>query len=456
MLEEHRTRDLVVVVPGILGSVLHTPDGRPAWDVSLALGAHLLRNFCEVLDTLRLPPGLGYGPPPAEFALCPTGLMGGLQVWPGFWKGAGYLALRDALRECLRDPDQQLMFFPYDWRLSNRYNARLLRDRVEQRLDEWRRGDGGSDAQLQLICHSMGGLIGRYFLHVLGGQEMTRRAYTLGTPYSGSVKAVRVLTGRLLPSPVSGLGERLRDIATTFPSIAELLPTYACVTEPGSTAATPLADHHLPDLDPQAVEHSTAFHREIHEAEAASPHDLVHVFAGGWQPTEQAVLIDGPELRFHRLQRGADFAGDGTVPRFSSVPPHWKDDAHVLLYPAKHVGLPSNKHVLRDLTRRINTVPLSEALTPQRRLSLHLPSVALADRAVPLRVRTDSPQLLLDAHVRTPKGTPTGPPIPLLADGTGTYTADLALPPGTWHIVVTTPRESPASSVEDLVVVAQY
>ncbi|MEU5313662.1 hypothetical protein [Streptomyces sp. NPDC021562] len=463
MFEQRQTRDLIVVVPGILGSVLYTSGERPAWDASFAMGAHVLGDFCRTLETLRLPSDIGDGPSPPPHFLEPRGLMGGWQVWPGFWAGAGYGPLVRHLRTCVGD-DRQIMIFAYDWRLSNRYNARrLLRD-VEPRLDEWRRNGGGADARLQLVCHSMGGLIGRYFLYVLDGQKLTRRAYTLGTPFSGSMKALKVLTGRLLPRPPERLGgrvgainARLRDIAGTFPSVVELLPTYACVTEPGRTddTAVKLTDRDLPDLDQHAVRHSRDFHGEILDKERPSSRGLLHVFAGHGQPTEQAVEIHGSELRFVRRQRGADYGGDGTVPWFSSVPAHWRDDADALFYPVKHVGLPRHTHLLRQLTHKITSNRPGEALKPPSPLSLDLPPVALAEQEVPLRVRADNPQMVLHAHLKDIDGTPHGRTLPLLPDGEGTYTAACRLPPGTWHVEVTTTTESPASSVEDLIVVAQ-
>ncbi|EST36418.1 lipase/acyltransferase domain-containing protein [Streptomyces roseochromogenus] len=465
-LQEH---DLVVVVPGILGSVLLTPNGREAWNASFAMAAHVLGDFCETLETLRLPPGLGDGPPPARYALQPESLMPGSQVWPGFWAGAGYPALLKSLRRCLKNPVRQLMIFPYDWRLSNQYNARLLMDRAKRRLHEWRREGGGPDAQLQLVCHSMGGLIGRYFLYVLGGTEMTRRAYTIGTPYVGSVKAVRVLTGHLLPPWAGRFGERLRSVAETFPSIAELLPAYRCVTEAkdvGSTGADDgsgddgradairLLDCHVPGLSRQAVEHSADFHTAIRRKEGEPGDRLVHVFAGSGQPTEQSMVIDPPGLRFTHRQRGFDFGGDGTVPRFSSVPPHWEDDSPAMFYPATHVGLTRHEELLRILKRKIAAAPTRATLAPARSLSLHVDPVVPAEQTVPLQVHTDSPDLTLDAHLQHVDGTPYGRPLPLRPDGTGNYTADLTLPPGIWHITVETTKESPASRVDDLIVVA--
>ncbi|MEU6106000.1 lipase/acyltransferase domain-containing protein [Streptomyces flaveolus] len=462
-------RDLVVVVPGILGSVLSTPDGRDVWNTSLAMGAHVLGSFCGALESLRLPPGLGDGPPPAQYALRPRSLMPGWQVWPGFWSGAGYPALVQSLNGCLKDPARQLKLFPYDWRLSNRYNARLLLDRATRWLHGWRNEGGGPDARLQLVCHSMGGLIGRYFLHVLGGREMTRRAYTIGTPYQGSTKAVRALTGHLLPASMDRFEERLRAVAETFPSIAELLPVYPCVTrsgdrsgtadgdasgtEPGA-AAVALTDGRVPGLSRQHVDHAAAFHSAITEKEAGTPDRFLHVFGGDWQPTDQSVVLGRPELHFTRRHRGLDYGGDGTVPRFSSVPPHWEDDAPATYYPARHVGLISHRELLRNLGQKIAAITRDAVLTPPRPLSLYLPSVAPAERAIPLRVRADGPDLVLDAWLRSPDGTLHDRPVRLHPDGTGNYAADLVLPPGMWHITVETTKESPSSRVDDLLVVA--
>ncbi|MET7934202.1 hypothetical protein [Streptomyces sp. NPDC005322] len=439
--------------------MLRTRDGRrDAWNGSLAMASDVLLRTCEVLEALKLPPDLGEGAPTGRHALRPTGLMPGWHIWPGFWAGAGYPALRDALRDCLPNPEKQLVIHPYDWRLSSKWNARLLLDRLEPRLAEWRSDGGGPEARLQLVCHSMGGLIGRYFLHVLGGKEITRRVYTLGAPYSGSMRALRVLTGCLLPSAFGRFNERLREVAQTFPSIAELLPAYACVTgigDHGRSDADRLVDHVVPGLDQQAVQRSADFHAELAAQEESAPHGLLHVFGGDQQPTEQAVVIDPPNMRFVRRQRGEDFGGDGTVPRFSCVPPHWEDDSAATFYPASHVGLTRHEDLLRNLVNKINAVRPERALSPPRPLSLLLPPVAVAGRKVPIHVHADEAQLVLDARLHSADGTLYGHPVALLPDGAGNYTADLAPPPGVWHVTVETSTEAPSGRVEDLLVVAQ-
>ena len=43
------------------------------------------------------------------------------------------------------------------------------------------------------MAHSMGGLVSRYYLEVLGGWHNARALFTFGTPYRGSLNAVNVL-----------------------------------------------------------------------------------------------------------------------------------------------------------------------------------------------------------------------------------------------------------------------
>lgn len=84
-----------------------------------------------------------------------------------------------------------LVTMPYDWRLSNRYNGRRLKSIVEPALERWRaQGGEFADAKLVFICHSMGGLVARWYLEREDGAEVTRRLVTLGTPYRGALCAL--------------------------------------------------------------------------------------------------------------------------------------------------------------------------------------------------------------------------------------------------------------------------
>ncbi|MEW2418248.1 hypothetical protein AB0953_31775 [Streptomyces sp. NPDC046866] len=62
-----RTRvvDLVVVLPGIMGSRLASADGKAVWDLSGGALVRGLRLFGDSLGTLRLPKDTGDGHPGA-------------------------------------------------------------------------------------------------------------------------------------------------------------------------------------------------------------------------------------------------------------------------------------------------------------------------------------------------------------------------------------------------------
>jgi triacylglycerol esterase/lipase EstA (alpha/beta hydrolase family) len=76
------------------------------------------------------------------------------------------------------------------------------------------------DARVVLICHSMGGLVARHYLEVLGGYKDAKALITFGTPHRGSIDALAYLAGT---SSCSGLHELMRSFVRL--SIAADLPS---------------------------------------------------------------------------------------------------------------------------------------------------------------------------------------------------------------------------------------
>jgi pimeloyl-ACP methyl ester carboxylesterase len=116
-------------------------------------------------------------------------LAGDAHLVPGLWKVDGYDKVGRFLRKRFGLVTGESYFeFPYDWRRDNRVAAHRLaascRDWLAARREQH------PDAQLVLLGHSMGGLVSRYYLEVLGGWRDTRRLITFGTPYRGSLNAV--------------------------------------------------------------------------------------------------------------------------------------------------------------------------------------------------------------------------------------------------------------------------
>lgn len=188
--------DLIVVIPGITGSVLEL-NGKEVWGLSGAAIAGNLHSLGRNIKRLALRKGIGDRAPDDDVRA--TRLMPDLHLLPGLWVIDGYAKLvkdlktRFTLNETSADRPGNLLLFPYDWRLSNIVAARKLAETAPRELQRWSKHSGNSDAKLVLICHSMGGLVARWFLEVLGGREITRQLITIGTPYQGSINALNNL-----------------------------------------------------------------------------------------------------------------------------------------------------------------------------------------------------------------------------------------------------------------------
>lgn len=180
-----------------------------------------------------------------------------------------YHSLREFLvTEGRFELDKNSFFFPYDWRLDNRIAAVKLaimidtyRDKYEdyirsllclrnreqpctkdeavkyltelrqRRPDLFTRDD---KIKFILVAHSMGGLVGRYFVSALGGDRDVHKLVLLGTPIYGSVDALKALHEGDFPETFLGhFGIRwfnkdaTRPIEFSFPSLFQLLPSYA-------------------------------------------------------------------------------------------------------------------------------------------------------------------------------------------------------------------------------------
>ena len=311
------TTDLVVVVPGIMGSTLADARGREIWSVGAGGLSLALATFGGSIRALELPPDIGDGPAPD--GVVATGLIDGLHVIPGVWSPIdGY---RDLVR-FLREPrfglgPENLVLFAYDWRLSNRFTAQSLKRRVDDALARWRASaPERAEAKVLFICHSMGGLVTRWYLDRLGGAETARALVTLGTPHRGAVKAI----DQLVNGVRKGKGPFKVDFtrfARSLPSTYQLLPEYACIEglgpDPLKTTEIP-----LPSLDAARVADAMAFYEELNAV--APPAYPVLPIIGINQPTWTTVAVERDRVLPRLEIGGQDRAGDGTVPRLSARP----------------------------------------------------------------------------------------------------------------------------------------
>jgi pimeloyl-ACP methyl ester carboxylesterase len=387
-------RDVVVCLPGITGSVLKK-DGRDVWNISGGAVINALETFGGSLLDIKLtedPPDvddLGDGITAPE-------VIRDVHLIPGLWKIDGYTKMLRYIEETFDVTRGQNLFeFPYDWRRDNRVAARRLGRQSRQWLDAWRTASGVADPKLVLVGHSMGGVISRYFLECLDGWRDTRTLVTFGTPYRGSVNALDTLVnGKEI------LFFDLTEVARSFTSIYQLLPTYPCYDGgDGDLAHVDEAD--IPHLDGTKTKAALDFHREIRAAVEAHLKDDAYVerryalsrVVGIKQPTQQSAVRDGDRVKLLRTIAGEDPGGDGTVPRPSATPLEYDDDQGAAFSAEKHASLQNDDHVLLQLTgvltgRAIDWSRFRGAI-PMTDVSLDVDDLYSAAEPVVIRARPD-------------------------------------------------------------------
>lgn len=338
MVATQPMRDLIIAIPGILGSVLER-EGKEVWGLSREGIKGNLLSLGRNIQHLALPQGIG--DQALHDGVTATRLMPDLHLLPGLCAIDGYgqlvkaLKARFTLNEASVDRPGNLVLFPYDWRLSYVVSAGKLAETASRELDRWRKYTQNPDAKLVLICHSMGGLIARWFLELLGGREITRQLVTIGTPYQGSVNALCKLVNGLSIG-LGPLSVKLTALVRSLPFVYQLLPTYPCL-DLGDGVMKSLIDMKVPELETDRVWASATFHHKIaeHVEKNTGTYQIIAV-KGHVQPTAQSALLRLGRIEPINLYKGVDRGGDGTVPRPSSHPPEWKDDSSAVFAAQKH------------------------------------------------------------------------------------------------------------------------
>jgi pimeloyl-ACP methyl ester carboxylesterase len=187
-------------------------------------------------------------------------------------------------------------------------------------LDRWRQATKNQNAKLIFICHSMGGLVARYFLEVLGGRELTSKLITIGTPYQGSINALDAMVNGLFLG-FGPIGFSVDKLVRSFPAVHQLLPTYDCL-DVGDGQLRNLSGRDLPNVGKNEVTEALAFHSRI--AVSIEKNSKYETFAikGVDQPTSQSALlrngkIEAIQCRDRRLIRRSGRTRDHPCSRLS-------------------------------------------------------------------------------------------------------------------------------------------
>ncbi|MBX3001681.1 MAG: alpha/beta fold hydrolase, partial [Caldilineaceae bacterium] len=164
--------------------------GQVMWLDSIGAAATFSGNY-RYFDALRLQED-GVSPMPDIFGVVPNVRVGDV-LWDVLWFIDIYRGLREFLTQQTY-PDgskryvegQTLFYYPYDWRKDLTPTAAALNTLIDEA-----RQKSGKD-KVVIVAHSMGGLVARNYLLRYGTKKVDQ-VITMGTPYLGSVLALKVL-----------------------------------------------------------------------------------------------------------------------------------------------------------------------------------------------------------------------------------------------------------------------
>ena len=228
-LEQARTPP-VILIPGALGSrLLDQRNGAEVWPGStLTLLAGSKQDLALPFDPVTLQP--------VDDGLQASGLFE--EILQADFYGAILQTLRQSggfvpgkLGEHADPRVRRYYVFAYDWRHDNVTSAK----RLDALIEQLRRDYDDPNLKVNVIAHSMGGLITRYYLRYgtvdalegegdfpinMAGAKKVGTAVLLGTPNLGSVSSLQSM---LLGHRV-GLRRIEPEVLATMPSVYELLP----------------------------------------------------------------------------------------------------------------------------------------------------------------------------------------------------------------------------------------
>jgi hypothetical protein len=150
-----------------------------------------------------------------------------------------YEHLVEAICEYANTVGRSVYFFSYDWRKSNAQTADELRSFIVSDLGA---------AQVDLVCHSMGGLVASNYV-ARYGMDRINTVTTLATPYEGAPKLINAVLnydflnhgiwepqesldtniGNILGDELLARFGLTRDLKSGWPGVAELAPTQEYV-----------------------------------------------------------------------------------------------------------------------------------------------------------------------------------------------------------------------------------
>ncbi|MBI2086683.1 MAG: alpha/beta hydrolase [Candidatus Zambryskibacteria bacterium] len=262
---------------------------------------------------------------------------------------------------------KDLFTFPYDWRLDIDITAEKLKEKIDGIKAE--RGV----TKVDLVAHSMGGLVVKKYLHDNGGDSVDK-FIDIGTPHTGAPKAFKILNyGDSLDATfffsLLGLNsERVKIISQNMPAVYQLLPSreyfndsdndykyYVFDAVSGSDRLTfDQTSTYMKSAGRNSalVDRANEFHQEIDNLDPATYGVETYNIVGCGTPTiGQFYILDNTDD--HYIYNIKMINGDGTVPLKSAEAMPATGTYYVKS--AKHALMPSTSGVKELITSLLST-----------------------------------------------------------------------------------------------------
>lgn len=347
---------LLVVIPGIGGTELHR-DGQNIWAMSLPTMFKTLRTLGRSLSELAPDDPTALDDPEFDDGIRLGGLLEAPTSLPGLTRLPGYHRLRSTLDARFDLNELNYLEFGYDWRRDIRLSAAKLASEIDQRLALLDPYVGR--AEVLIVAHSMGGLVARQWLDEHNGAERCRGLITLGTPFRGSPKAARMLSGGYVWRSLGS--QRFADLLRSLPSVHQLLPIYPCVyvEENDEPVYVHALENPVRGIDASRAADARTLLLRLNESSRPT---LTSVVGGENQTTLQSLAVSDGKLTFaHRglpsgFGRSEQTSGDGTVPWISSRPLDYGTGSGLTpaFFNQSHGGLSQQSGVLDGVASKID------------------------------------------------------------------------------------------------------
>lgn len=229
-----------------------------------------------------------------------------------------------------------LFVFPYDWRQDNNLTAQLLKEKIQQVKDST------GKTKVDIIAHSMGGLVARSYIQGNGYRNDVDQVVFLGTPHLGSPESYLKYEGGSfaksnawlleyyfqIEAAVNGYGNLVDYIKDKVPTVRQLLPVYDYLQEKQAADwQFRMYPHGYPSND-----YLASLNTEVGIADLKQRVNITNIVADSGSDSTLAVIkvvpatdgsgnrwLDGYPENLDGSQSGLVYgAGDGTVPLSSA------------------------------------------------------------------------------------------------------------------------------------------